>query len=100
MIDKYGVGGNGGHLAPAYFGLIKIPNFIRDKKLEIVNLYSNSKVSYNIEEWNKYTFLANDNNFNKLAGIYEIDKSMKYLQEKLNNAIDNIANDKLVDTVF
>ena len=100
MIDKYGVGGNGGHLAPAYFGLIKIPNFIRDKKLEIVNLYSNSKVSYNIEEWNKYTFLANDNNFNKLAGIYEIDKSIKKLQERLDTAIDDISNDKLVDTVF
>lgn len=100
MIDKYGVGGNGGHLAPAYFGLIKIPNFSKDIKIRIVKLYSNSGVNYDVEEWSKDTFLANDNKFNKLAGIYEIDKSMKYLQEKLNNAIDNIANDKEVKTIF
>jgi hypothetical protein len=35
-----------------------------------------------------------------LAGIYEIDKSMKLLQEKLNEAIDNIANDKEVKIEF
>ena len=31
---------------------------------------------------------------------YEIDKSMKLLQERLNNAIDNIANDKEVEIMF
>lgn len=100
MIDKYGVGGNGGHLAPSYFGLIKIPNFKKNKIFEIVNLYHNSVVKYNSIRLNIDNFLEYDDKFNKEAGIYELDKSMKYLQEKLNNAIDNIADDKEVKIIF
>lgn len=100
MIDAYAVGGNGGSLAIKYWEILKFPNFKNDKEKEIVKLYSNSEVDYNVEEWSKDSFLENDNKFNKLAGIYEIDKSMKYLQEKLNNAIDNIANDKEVIIEF
>ena len=100
MIDKYGVGGNGGHLAPAYFGLIKIPNFKKNKIFEIVKLYHNSVIKYNSIRLSIDNFLEYDNKFNKEAGIYELDKSMKYLQKKLNNAIDNIVNDKEVKIIF
>lgn len=100
MIDAYAVGGNGGSLAIKYWDTLKFPNLKKDKEKEIVRLYHNSEVIYNSKEWKNGSFLEKDNEFNKFAGICEIDKSMKYLQEKLNNAIDNIANDKLVDTVF
>jgi len=100
MIDKYGVGGNGGHLAPAYFGLIKIPNFRVEKLSEIVKLYNNPEMEYSSRKFNIDNFLDFDNGFNKKAGIYEIDKSMKYLQEKLNKAIDDIANDKEIKVEF
>ena len=100
MIDAYAVGGNGGSLAIKYWDILKFPNFNNNKEKEIVKLYSNLDVCYDFSEWNKETFLQKDTEFNKLAGIYEIDKSMKLLQEKLNEAIDNIANDKEVKTEF
>lgn len=99
MIDAYAVGGNGGSLAIKYWNILKFPNFTDSKEKEITKLYSNN-VCYNVSEWNIRNFTQKDNKFNKLAGIYEIDKSMKYLQEKLNNAIDNIANDKEVEIMF
>ena len=45
-------------------------------------------------------FLEFDNKFNEQVGIYEIDKSLKYLQEKLNLAIRNIADNVEVDIAF
>ena len=38
--------------------------------------------------------------FNINAGIYELDKSMKYLQSKLEQAIECIADDEEVDISF
>ena len=100
MIDAYAVGGNGGSLAIKYWDILKFPDFNNNKEKEIVKLYSNLDVCYDFSEWNKETFLQKDTEFNKLAGIYEIDKSMKLLQEKLNEAIDNIANGKEVKIEF
>lgn len=100
MIDSYAVGGNGGSLAIKYWDILKFPNFENDKEKEITKLYSNSEVCYDMSKCNMKTFLEQDTNFNKLAGIYEIDKSMKYLQEKLNKALDDIANDIEVETTF
>ena len=40
------------------------------------------------------------NSFNKIAGIYELDKSMKLLQSKLKRAIDDIANDRRDEILF
>ena len=40
------------------------------------------------------------NKFNQEAGIYELDKSMKYLQEKLNDAINAIVDDIEVKIEF
>lgn len=41
-----------------------------------------------------------DGQFNSIAGIYELDKSMKYLQSKLEQAIVRIADDEEVDITF
>ena len=79
---------------------IPIPDFPSNKEALITKLYSNSNAVYNCSKYSLDNFLEYDNKFNKLAGIYEIDKSMKLLQERLNNAIDNIANDKEVEIMF
>lgn len=100
MIDYIGVGGSGGHCAPAYFNLIDTPLFTDLKKEEIVNLYHNPKVKYNTEQFSVRNFLEKDNEYNANAGIYELDKTAKKLKEKLNRAIDDIINDRKVEINF
>ena len=100
LIDCYGVGGNGGHFAPAYFHLAKIPNFPEYVKQKIVNLYHNPQVIFDTSTTTLENFLEYDKKFNLSAGIYELDKSMKYLQNKLEQAIACIADDKDVDISF
>jgi hypothetical protein len=41
-----------------------------------------------------------DSKYNNIAGIYELDKTIKRLKEKLNIALDNIINDKPVKIDF
>lgn len=100
LIDCYGVGGNGGHFAPAYFHLAKIPNFPIEKEAHIVKLYHNADLIYKASNLKPNDFLNYDNKFNQEAGIYELDKSMKHLQSRLNDAINAIVNDVEVDITF
>ena len=100
LIDCYGVGGNGGHFAPAYFYLAKIPNFPDVPRTRIAQLYHNPVSDYNTNELTINNFMDYDNNYNEKAGIYELDKSLKYLQEKLNRAINDIVDDKEVKIEF
>lgn len=99
MIDAYAVGGNGGSLAIKYWDYLKFPNFPKNIELSIANEYYNN-TTYSPECYTTSTFLTYDENFNRNAGIYEIDKSLKYLKEKLNSAIENIADDIEVDISF
>ncbi len=99
MIDAYAVGGNGGSLAIKYWDCLKFPNFAGDVELSITNEYHND-TTYTPQSYTTSTFLAYDDEFNRCAGIYEIDKSLKYLKEKLNIAIQNIADDVEVDISF
>lgn len=100
FIDCYGVGGNGGHFAPAYFYLAKIPNFTEDKQLEIVRLYHNPKCIYEPQNFDLTNFINYDNKFNQVAGIYELDQSKKHLEDILNYAIKNIVDDIEVEIKF
>lgn len=100
LIDCYGVGGNGGHFAPSYFHLAKIPNFPVEKEIKIVKLYHNSDSNYKTDGLKFENFLNYDNKFNQEAGIYELDKSMKYLQSKLDDAINAIVDNVEVDIKF
>ena len=99
MIDSYATGGNGGSLSIKYWSFMKFPNFPEEKEKEIAELYHNS-MAYDPSECTLENFLAYDEEFNRVAGIYELDKSLNYLRGKLQAAIDDIANDKLVETVF
>ena len=101
MIDYIGVGGSGGHCAPAYFHLIETPLFPKNKMNDIVKHYHNNSSSYEIvSKGNFNNFLQLDNDFNKCAGIHELDKSAKLLKTRLNDAIDNIINDKSVNLII
>ncbi len=75
---------------------IPIPTFPESKQKEIALLYHNPEAKYDISQMDLNNFLEKDNEFNKKAGIYELDKSMKYLKNLLNKAIEKIANDEIV----
>lgn len=99
MIDAYAVGGNGGSLAIKYWNIIKFPNFNKTDELELVNLYY-TQTSYDSSNCTIESFLSYDDGFNENAGIVELDYSMKYLQNLLDEAIINIVNDIEVDIAF
>lgn len=100
MIDSYAVGGNGGSLAIKYWDFLKFPNFPIEKENQIVKFYHNPSSNYETSNLKLDDFLDYDNKFNQEAGIYELDKSLKYLQEKLNDAINAIVDDIEVKIEF
>lgn len=100
IIDHIGVGGSGGHCSPSYFHLIETPKFQDSKQKEIAKLYHNSKVENKTYKATLDNYLLLDNVFNEEAGIYELDRSAKELKERLNQIIDQIANDKKIEIIF
>jgi type I restriction enzyme S subunit len=100
IIDCITVGGSGGHLSPSYFDRVYIPTFPNDMQDTIANLYHKSDLSYNVERCTLNDFLDTDSKYNRMAGIYELDRTARLLKEKLNFAIDNITNDKSVKIDF
>lgn len=99
ITDCLTVGGSGGHLSPSYFNRLLIPNFPDSKQKEIAALYHNP-IEYNTGEFTLDNFTEKDNTYNAEAGIYELDKTAKHLQELLNEAIDMIVNDQEVEIKF
>jgi hypothetical protein len=102
IIRKYcaglSVGSKMKELKSEHFLQIPIPNFSTKKQNEIVQLFHKQFVSYNPQDWNLDIFLTKDDEFNKIAGIYELDKTIKQLKAKLDIAIDDIVNDRPVKT--
>jgi len=100
LIDLYAVGGNGGSLAQRYWEIIPFPKFDIAKQKQIAKLYHNAEIDYEADTFTTATFLDTDKMFNKQAGIYELDKTAKQLKKILNQAIDDIVNDKEVKITF
>lgn len=100
LIDLYAVGGNGGSLAQKYWEIIPFPKFNKAKKDEIALLYHNADVDYKADTFTLENFLDQDDEYNSLAGIYELDKTAKQLKDILNQTIDNIINDKEIKIYF
>lgn len=96
MIDDYAVGSNGGSLAIKYWSIIRFPNFDENIEKEIVRKYYNPDIVYESSGENIDTFLDYDTKFNEIAGICEVDKSMKYLKKLLEETIQNIADNQEV----
>lgn len=99
LTDCMTVGGSGGHLSPSYFDRLMIPNFHESIQKEIAKLYYIGR-KYDTSDFCLCNFLEKDNEYNLSAGIYELDKSAKYLKAKLNKAIDDIINDIEVNITF
>ncbi len=93
-------GGNGGSLSIQYWKYLKFPNFPDAVKERIVSFYHNQEAVYDTSKCTPENFLEYDKEFNLAAGIYELDKSRKYLQSKLDQAIICIANDAEVNIAF
>lgn len=100
IIDLFAVGGNGGSLAQKYWYYIPFPKFEVEKQNELAKLYYNPKAENKTTNATLETFLELDNVFNQEAGIYELDKSAKALKERLNEVIDQIANDENIEITF
>ncbi|MDD3285589.1 MAG: hypothetical protein PHG95_03065 [Patescibacteria group bacterium] len=95
IIDYIGVGGSGGHCAPQYFDLIETPLFPDQIKNKISSLYHCEAIKEkNLKEDD---FINKDNEWNKKAGIYDIDKSIKKIKTCLSDTLAKIANNQIVD---
>lgn len=98
--EALSVGSKMKELKIEHFLQIPFPNFPIEKQKEIAKLYHNEQAIYDTKNYTLDNFIEKDNLFNKIAGIYELDKTAKQLKEKLNQVIDDIANDKSVKISF
>lgn len=87
------VGSKMKELKTEQFLQIPFPNFPETKQQEIAKLYHNP-IKYPISEFTLENFLELDNKYNEQAGIYELDKTAKYLKNLLNQAIESVINEK------
>ncbi|WP_334090225.1 hypothetical protein [Helicobacter typhlonius] len=79
-----------------HFLQIPFPNFPQNLQEQIALLYHNPSAKLDYENLNLENFKIQDETFCENAGIYELDKSIKYLKNILNSCIDDIANDREV----
>lgn len=100
MIDAYAVGGNGGSLAIKYWKYLFFPNFPEKLERELVRLYYTPNEVYNPSDCNLTNFMDYDNDYNKKAGIYDLDASMNYLKTKLENTLSKIIDNKKVEIKY
>lgn len=96
--DYMTVGGSGGHLSPSYFDRIYIPLLDNSIKKKISNLYYSKRDIPNIN--NLASFELIDDEFNNLAGIYELDKTAKILKKRLAEIFDSIMKKEKIDITF
>lgn len=99
IIDCVKVGGHGGSFAQKYWNIIPFPSFPDTKQKEIAKLYHNPQ-AYPTEQITLDNFISLDDEYNAEAGIYELDKTAKHLQELLSNAIDDVVNDREIAIMF
>lgn len=97
-IDYLTVGGSGGHLSPSYFDRVPIPNFNLIIQNNIAKLYHNKlTLPKNVSLLN---FSEKDKEWNSIAGIIELDLSIKSTKKKLDSVLEGIKNDKEIIIEF
>ena len=98
-LSKVAITGSGADSFTKYqFNLLPIPNFPESKQKEIAELYYNP-VNYPTG-LNLANFLEEDAEWNKKAGILQLDLSGKELKERLNEVIHQIVMDEEVKIDF
>lgn len=98
LIDLLAVGGNGGSLAMKYWDYMLIPLFPKKKQDEISKYYHNN-TPYPTK-LNLSNFISNDKEWNKKAGIIELDQSIKTIREQLDYILSKIVSDEKVEISF
>jgi len=93
------VGGHGGSFAQKYWSIIPFPKFRTCIMKEITTKYHSQRI-YCAKDLLLDEFAEYDHSYNAMVGIYELDKSAKYLRRLLNRAIDDIVNDRDVQITF
>ncbi|WP_267523598.1 hypothetical protein [Campylobacter sp. MG1] len=83
-----------------HFLTIPFPNFTSKKQQEISNLYYNPNIDIDYKMVKLDNFDNIDNEFCKNAGIYNLDKNIKYLKKILNSTIDKIINEEDINIRF
>lgn len=93
FFDKIAVGGQGGSVGKEKLLNLKIPNFPRQKKEEIAKYYYNP-VNYKEDKLNLAGFEDEDLQITNSAGIWQLDKQIKKIKQKLDEIIYKIAMDE------
>ncbi|MDU6364692.1 MAG: hypothetical protein E6582_14375 [Clostridium sp.] len=91
LIDLMAVGGSGGHFSPEYFDYIKIPNFPENVISDICDLYHSNKEK-DKAELTLDNFVKWHDEWNEDLGIWELNREMKKLKDKLIDIQDRIIN--------
>ena len=96
LVDIIGAGGSGGSLAIGYFHLVPIPKFPESTQKELAKLYHNPAAVpeeavdiENLVDWHRH--------WNLELGIWELDREMKVLQNKLQQVQERIIQGKSVE---
>jgi hypothetical protein len=100
-IYKIALTGSGANSLTQYqFDEIHFPSFPEKKQKEIAILYHNPDAKFNSVQLTASNFLNQDRAFNATAGITELDKYIKLIQERLNSVLDQIVKDEQVEVDF
>jgi len=99
IFDKISVGGQGGSVGKEKLLTLKIPNFPRPKKEEISKYYYNP-VTYNENKLNLHDFENEDIKITAEAGIWQLDRQIKQIKQKLNTILHKIIMDEEVYISF
>jgi len=100
LIDHLTVGGSGGHLSPSYFDRVLIPNFPESKQIEISKLYHNPNAKIEIAKLTLDNFVERDIAYNQEAGISELDKSSKILNDRIEKIVHRIIMNEKIEIGF
>jgi len=99
ILDYISVGGQGGSLAQKYWKYIKIPNFSRSKKEEIAKYYYNP-TNHNEKKLNLINFENEDVKVTADSGIWQLDKQIKQIKQKLDTILHGIIMDEYIQVSF
>lgn len=100
FIDLITVGGAGGHLSPSYFNRVAIPQFGDEIQRELSRLYHNDVDRSYLDTASSDSLLEEDASWNKIAGIVELDDSIKKISAELKRIIDAIISNTPVNVDY
>ncbi|MCD6572850.1 MAG: hypothetical protein J7K95_01985 [Thermoplasmata archaeon] len=99
IFNKISVGGQGGSVGKEKLLALKIPNFPRAKKEEISKYYY-KPIVYDEGKLNLQDFENEDIKITAEAGIWQIDKQIKQIKQKLDAILHKIVMDEEVHISF